>query len=137
MGKVGKGIVVGLGAWVACTVGLIVIGANARNVDGVGRATRDSVPYILGKLADAVRSATVEDDRELTYSYNVPAVRNGRYDGAQKREAERQIREAVCDDRMMRKALDGGATINYAYRDANGTRMFTIMVSKRTCWYVG
>lgn len=151
MGRVLKGIAFGLRASVACAVALIVIGANARNADGVDRATRNSVPYILGKLAEAaiemqgeevgpgvyVAGATIEDERELTYSYNVPGVRNGQYNPTQKRKAERLIQERVCDDRMMRKAVDGGATINYRYRDANGTQLFTIMITKKTCQYVG
>lgn len=151
MGRWGKGILAGLGTMIVCSAGLIAIGATAGKSDGVDRATRNSVPYILGKLAEAgnemqgeqvgpgvyVRAATIADERELTYSYNVPAVRNGQYDPVAKRKAQRLIQEQVCDDRMMRKAVEGGATINYTYLDANGTRMFTISITKRTCQYVG
>lgn len=150
MGRVGKGILAGVGTMVFCTVSLIVIGATVGESAGIDRETRNSVPYILGKLAEAgnemkgqevepgvyVDAATIKD-RELTYSYNIPAVRNGQYNPAAKRKAERMIQEEVCDDRKMRKAIEGGATINYTYLDANGTRLFTIMVTKLTCRYVG
>ena len=150
MGRVGKGILAGVGTMVFCTAGLIVIGATVGESAGIDRETRNSVPYILGKLAEAgnemkgrevgpgvyVDAAPIEDN-ELTYSYNIPAVRNGQYNPVAKRKAERMIQEEVCDDRKMRKAIEGGATINYTYLDANGTRLFTIMVTKLTCRYVG
>ncbi len=151
MGRVGKGILAGFGTMVFCTAGLIVIGATVGESAGVDRETRNSMPYILGKLAEAgnemkgqevgpgvyVDAATIKDERELTYSYNVPAVRDGQYNPVAKRKATRLIQEEVCDDRKMRKAIDGGATINYTYRDANGTQMFTITITKRTCRLIG
>lgn len=105
------------------------------------------VEDILNKLADTandmkgteagpnviIDSATVEEGKRLTYYYNVTSVRNGRYDRDRANEAEKLVRREACRDKIQSQAIKGGGVIRYAYRDAKGRHLFTIVVSQRIC----
>lgn len=141
MSKAMPAIVGGVAAMVGF-MAMVAVGASSH------QPRRDmTVADILDKLAAAandikgqevgpnvfVDSATVEDGKRLTYYYTVPNATKGDIDRKAADKAKRLIREQACDNRMMRKAMDDGAVINYFYRNQAGDTLFTIRVSERIC----
>ena len=131
----------GVGAMLFVVV-LAAVGASNN------RAKSDmTVAEILGKLAKAademtgrevapnvvVSGASIEDGTRLTYHYRIPQLANGQIDYELGNQLSLQMKRKVCGDRMMRRALDGGAEIRYLYRGNSGSVVFTVEIDKEVC----
>ena len=78
-----------------------------------------------------VSGAGVEDGRRLTYHYRIPEL--AYVDHELGRKLSLQMKREVCGDRTIRRALDGGAEIQYLYRVPNGRVVFTVEIDKDVC----
>ncbi len=121
-----------------------VLGAN---VATVSNQEADAMPVsdILTNLASAanemvgqkaahnivINGAEVESDTRLVYYYRV--VGGTHIDHSVLDEKTRELKRAVCRDRMSRRALDGGAEIRYSYRSIKGNELLGIAVTAPDC----
>ena len=121
-----------------------VLGAN---VATVSNQEADAMPVsdILTNLASAanemvgqkaahnivINGAEVESDTRLVYYYRV--VGGTHIDHSVLDEKTRELKRAVCRDRMSRRALDGGAEIRYSYRSIKGNELLGVSVTAMDC----
>ncbi len=135
------GILGGLGAMFGF---LVVVGIS---VSDNKSKSQMPVAEILENLASAangmkgekvaanviVSGATVKDGKHLTYIYRIPQMASGGVDDDIARKAAKEMKRAVCRDRMMRKAVDGGAEILYSYRNQTGRVVYEVEIDKADC----
>lgn len=136
---------------IICGAVAFVVAFNlVSNNSGPSRKALKDMPVaeILGNLAKAAKSrqgkkvawnvivvdAVVEEGRRLTYNYKISNAKNGRYDEEKADKIFVQLQKKACRDRIMRRAMKGGAEINYAYTDKNGEDMFSIKVNESVCY---
>lgn len=135
------GIACGLGAMVGF---LVVVGISASD-----NKSKSQMPVaeILENLASAANSmkgekvaanvivsgATIEDGKRLTYIYRIPQVASGGVDEEVAQKAAKEMKRQVCRDRMMRKAVDGGAEFLYSYRNQKGRVVYEVEIHKADC----
>ncbi len=145
MGKIAMGILAGVATMLAFVVFVVVVGANNKRaseemaempvtdiVDNLAAAANGMVGRKVAANV-VVDTATVEDGTRLTYHYSIPNVVDGEYDRQLAGKLIEEIKRKVCADRMMRRAVDGGAEIRYAYRDGRGVLLFTIEIDQFVC----
>lgn len=133
------GVLVGFGTFVLCFVFIIAVGVSNRQKNDM------PVSEILANLAGAaeemigekvapnivVAGASLDDDLRLTYHYRV--TEGSHVDQQVAREKSQILKREVCGDRMMRKAVDGGAEINYSYFSLKGKQLLAITIDKSIC----
>ncbi len=78
-----------------------------------------------------INGAKVESDTRLVYYYRV--VGGTHIDRSIVDEKTRELKRAVCRDRMSRRALDGGAQIRYSYRSIKGNELLGVSVTAMDC----
>ncbi|MDJ0609416.1 MAG: hypothetical protein QNJ67_10605 [Kiloniellales bacterium] len=78
-----------------------------------------------------INGAKVESDTRLVYYYRV--VGGTHIDRSIVDEKTRELKRAVCRDRMSRRALDGGAHIRYSYRSIKGNELLGVSVTAMDC----
>lgn len=141
MKRILLGIFAGIGTMFAFVL-LVAVGMRSGE-------TKSDMPVseILANLASAademigrevgpnvfVNGATVGEGLRLTYYYRVPVSGIDQFDQQALRKITKQIKREACRDRMMRKAVDGGAEIIYSYRNNRAKQIFTIEIDQNTC----
>ena len=78
-----------------------------------------------------INGARVEGDTQLIYYYRV--VGGTHIDRSIVDEKTRELKRAVCRDRMSRHALNGGAEIRYSYRSIKGNELLGVAVTVTDC----
>jgi hypothetical protein len=145
MGRIAKGILAGFATMVAFVVLVVIVGANNKRTSE--ELAEIPVTEIVDNLAAAangmagrkvaanvvVERATVENGTRLTYHYSIPNLVDDQYDHQLADTLIEEIKRKVCSDRMMRRAVDGGAEIRYAYRDGRGVSLFMIEIDQFVC----
>jgi hypothetical protein len=130
--------------------GLGFVTLAALSLSGKGGAAL-TVPEILDNLANAaedmkgkkvapnivVSGARVGNDLQLTFYYDVLDFQGGRIDTAVAERKSLELQEQVCSDRMMRKAIDGGAAMRYAYSNESGRIILEVLVDDAVCDRIG
>lgn len=142
MKKVIWAIIGGLGTMVMLFIFIAAIGA------GNNRISEDmTVEEILLKQAEAandmkgdkvasnviVNGATVKDGTRLTYYYTITNVEPGGYNPSAFVDISDKLKREACRERATKKAVNGGAEVNYTYRAKSGVQLFTITVNKGVC----
>ena len=139
MSRVKLGIIAGIGTFMLSFVLIIGVGASNRQKADM------PVSEILTKLAKAademvgkkvapnivVSGASIDDNLRLTYKYRVTG--ESQVDQKIARQKSQIIRRQACSDRMMRKAVDGGAEIRYIYFSRIRKPLLTIKVNPVIC----
>ena len=135
-------IIGGLGTMVMLFIFLVAVGA------GKNRITEDmSVEEILQRQAEAaidmkgdkvasnviVNGASLKDGRSLTYYYTITNLEPGNYNPSAFVEIADKLKREACREPATRKAVSGGAEVNYTYRAKSGVQLFTIAVNKGVC----
>lgn len=146
MSRTKTGIIVGVATFLVMFAAMVVVGSSRR-----AEMEKLTAEQIIENMANAANSMTgeevgpnvivdaaiVENGTSLTYYYTIENIRGGDYDRDKADELIEVIKRKVCDDRMMRKAIDEGADINYHYRtDSMGT-LFTIEIDQFVCAALG
>ena len=139
MSRVKLAVLAGTATFVVCFGTVIAVGmSNQKKMDL-------PVSEILANLAHAanemsgekvapnivVRGASIDGDQRLTYTYTV--TEGEHVDQKIAREKTRQLQRKVCRDRMMRKAINGGAEIRYTYLTRKGDQLFKVKVTRSGC----
>ena len=135
------GITCGLGAMVGF---LVLVGISVSD-----KRAKSPMPVaeILENLASAANSmkgekvaanvivsgATIKDGKQLTYIYRIPQMASGGVDEEIAQKAAKEMKRQVCRNRMMRKAVDGGAAFLYSYRNQKGRVIYEVEIDKADC----
>lgn len=139
MSRLKLAIIGGLWTLAVCFALIIAVGASNRQSNDI------PVLEILANLASAademagenvapniiVRSTSLDDNMRLTYNYTV--TEGSHVDQQLAQEKSQALKRTVCRDRMMRKAVDGGAEIRYSYFSLRGKRLLNIRINKSVC----